>query len=116
MKLLHVADGEATFKVVNVSPDYCEVDGEVVPFDIEQTLEPEKVDYAPHTFARGKRILHEGSLVRGVVGNAGKGVLSEVATDGGDTLVTEGTPHFFVGGKKIARHGHQVQMNVKHGG
>lgn len=116
MTLLHVADGESKFKVVNVSPDCCEVDGEVVFFDIEQDLEPEKVDYAPHAFARGKRILHEGSIVRGVKGNAGKGVLSEVSQGSGDSIMTEGVPHFFVHGKRVTHHNHQCQMNVKHGG
>ena len=114
MLLRHIADGEASFKVVNVSPDHCEVDGEVVPFDIVRELNNEKVDYAPNVYARGERILHEGSIIKGVVGNAGKGVISGVSQDGGDTIITEGTDHFLVGGQRIARHNHQCLMNVKH--
>jgi hypothetical protein len=108
----HIADAEG-FRVVNVNPDYCEVDGEVVPFDIVQVLSEEKAEYAPHFYARGKRVLRMGAIIRGVVGNAGRGVLSGVAEEEGDTVMVDGTENLHVGGKRVCRHGDECLMNVK---
>jgi hypothetical protein len=59
----HIADAESEFKVVNITPDFCRVDGCVVPFDIKQDLSEERTEYAKDFFARGKRVLRLGSVV-----------------------------------------------------
>jgi hypothetical protein len=111
----HIADAESAFVVVNVNPDFCRVNGDVVPFDIVQVLSSEKSDYSPDFFARGKKVLNEGSVIRGVEGNAGEGVLSGVSQGDGHVVITEGTDHFFVNGKRVCRHEDQCLMNVKIG-
>lgn len=109
----HIADAESTFVVVNVTPDFCEVNGQVVPYDIYQELTPEKDGYSEDVEARGGKVLVQGSVVRGVVGNMGKGVLSGVAQSAGHTLLVEGESTVTVDGKPIVRHGHRCVMNVE---
>lgn len=111
--LRHMADAEATFVATNVNPDFCDVDGCVVPFEIEQRLTEEKTQYSPTVFARGGKVLPVGAVIRGVVGNAGKGVLSGVSQGDGDIVTTEGSKVLFVHGRAACHHGHEVEMNVK---
>lgn len=73
--LKHVADAETKFVVVNVNPDFCKVDGKVVAFDISRDVSKEKTSYAQDLFARGEKVLPVGSVVKGVEGNAGEGIL-----------------------------------------
>jgi hypothetical protein len=113
MAARHIADAESEFHVLNITPDFCDVDGCVVPFDISQTLEPEKADYAPTLHARGVRVLHEKSVIRGVEGNEGRGVASTVSQGGGDVHMKQGTDHFLFEGKRVCRHLDLCQMNVK---
>jgi hypothetical protein len=111
----HIADAEAKFKVVNIAPDFCKVNGQVVPFDIYQELPPEKSSYAKQVNARGEKVLHVDSIVKGVIGNAGSGVSSGVSQGGGDTIIIEGASSVRVEGKLCARHLDLCQMNVKSG-
>jgi hypothetical protein len=111
--LNHIADAESKFVVVNVNPDFCKVDGATVPFDISQKISSEKTEYAPDFFARGEKVLHVDSVVKGVVGNAGEGVLSGVSQGAGDVVMREGAKHLFVHGKAVCHHGHEVEMNVQ---
>ena len=53
----HIADAEATWKVCNINPDLCIVNGKVVPFEIYQVLPPEKSNYAHTVHARGCKVL-----------------------------------------------------------
>ncbi len=75
----HIADAEPTFKVLNIDPDMCFVNGAVVPFEIYRELPPELSDYSPNVNARGCKVLHVDSIVQGVIGNAGSGVISGVS-------------------------------------
>ena len=109
----HIADAEAQFMVVNVTPDFCKVNGVVVPFDIFQILPPERSNYARKVNARGEKVLHVASIVKGVIGNAGQGVSSGVSQGGGDSVVIEGAPKVRVEGQLTARHRDLCQMNVK---
>jgi hypothetical protein len=111
--LRHFADKEAKFVVVNVTPDFCRVDGSVTAFDIKQELSSERANYSPDVFSRGGKVLHVGSIIRGVVGNAGEGVGSTVSQETGDVITTEGSKLLFVNGKGACHHGHEVLMNVK---
>lgn len=108
----HIADAEAApFQVVNVAPDFCVVDGCVVPFEIMQHLSSENSNYTETVAARKEKILTVGSVIQGVIGNAGAGVLSGVATGGGKCVVVEGDATVLAEGKPTARDGHAVLMN-----
>ncbi len=109
----HIADAESTMVVLNVVPDFCDVDGKVVPFDISQKLDSEKAEYSPDTTARGEKVLHVGSVIRGVIGNAGAGVLSGVSEGSGDVVTVTGSEILFVNGKAVCRHDDEVEMNVE---
>lgn len=111
--LRQFADAEDEFVVANVNPDFCRVDGCVVPFEIKQTLSSEKDAYSKDVFSRGKKVLKLGSVIRGVVGNAGEGVQSGVAEGSGDSVTIEGSKVLFVNGKAACHDFHQVEMNVK---
>ena len=111
----HLADAETEFYVLNVNPDFCDVDGAVIPFDIARTLEPEKSSYSPDVFSRGAKVLKVGSIVQGVQGNQGAGVYSGVAEEAGDVEMIEGSDLLFVNGMGAVHHGHAVLMNSKSG-
>ena len=109
----HVADAEAGFKVVNITPDFCKVGGKVVPFEIYQKLPPEQRNYAKKTKARGEKVLHLDSIVKGVIGNMGSGIVSGVSQGSGDSIVIEGSKTVRVEGRLAARHKDLCNMNVK---
>ena len=107
----HIADAESQFVVVNVTPDFCKVGKKVIPFDITQVLPPEKAAYAQTVFARGKQVLMIDSIIKGVKGNAGKGVLSGVSLGLGDTKIIQGCSTVHTEGRLTARHLDEVLMN-----
>lgn len=108
----HIADAEAMFRVCNISPDMCIVNGHVVPFEIYQVLTPEKANYASTVHARGEKVLHIASIVRGVIGNAGSGVSSGVSEGSGHTFILQGSPTVRVEGQLCSRHDDLCDMNV----
>ncbi len=112
----HIADAEAGFRVINISPDFCKVGGKVVPFDIFRELPPERSNYARRTNARKEKVLHVASIVKGVIGNAGKGIASGVSQGSGDTVIVDGSKSVRVEGQLVARHRDLCQMNVSSGG
>ena len=107
----HIADAESTFIVVNVTPDFCKVGKKIVPFDIFQQLAPEKNAYSTNVFARGKKVLLLDSVIKGVIGNAGEGVQSNVSQGAGHTRVIEGAKTVVTQGRLTARHLDEVLMN-----
>jgi hypothetical protein len=109
----HIADAEAAWMVCNITPDFCRVNGAVVPFDIYKPLPPEKRNYAKTVRARGEKVLHLDSIIQGVIGNMGKGVKSSVSQGGGDTIIIEGSQTVRVEGQLCARHKDLCLMNVK---
>jgi hypothetical protein len=109
----HVADAESGFRVININPDFCKVCGKVVPFEIYRELPPERRNYAQKVRARGEKVLHIDSIVSGVIGNAGQGVLSGVSQGSGDVLMIEGALNVRTEGKPTTRHLDLAQMNVK---
>jgi len=111
MATKHIADAESTFLIYNVTPDFCRVMGRVIPFDIVQVLSPEKAAYSATVFARGQKVLMIDSVVKGVLGNAGKGVKSGVSLGKGDSQVIQGANKVFVEGRQAARHLDEVLMN-----
>lgn len=107
----HVADAEADFKVVNITPDFCNVEGKIVPFDIFQTLVPEHSCYAQTVNSRGVKVLTVDSVIKGVIGNAGSGVLSGVSQDAAYVKMITGAKTVFVEKKPLCRHGDLCLMN-----
>ena len=107
----HIADAEAAFVVVNITPDFCRVGKDIVAFDISRILHPEQGGYAKTVYARGEKVLMIDSVIQGVDGNAGQGVKSGVALGSGNSQVKAGAPTVFAEGRKIARHGDLVEMN-----
>ena len=108
----HIADAEDIWRVCNISPDMCIVNGQVVPFEIYRELTPEKSNYAKTVFARGCKVLHVDSITQGVIGNAGSGVSSGVSQGGGHTKILEGAQSVRVNKKNCARHLDRCDMNV----
>ena len=106
----HVADAEAGFRVVNINPDFCRVCGKVVPFDIYREMPPERRNYASTVRARGAKILKVDSIISGVIGNAGQGVMSGVSQSSGDFWMTQVEPTVQTEGKHTVRHNEPVQM------
>jgi len=96
-----------------VTPDFCKVHGKVVPFDIYQELSREKGAYADTVHACGNKVLKVGSVVRGVVGDMGKGVISTTSKGGGDVLMVEGSATIHVEGTQVCRDGDACRMNGK---
>ncbi len=111
MATKHIADAEPTFKVVNIDPDMCFVNGAVVPFEIYRELPPELCDYSQNVHARGCKVLHVDSVIQGVIGNAGSGVISGVSQGAGNNIVREGAQTVHVEGALVARHFDRVGMN-----
>jgi hypothetical protein len=113
MATKHIADHEALHIAINSTPDMCLVEGEVVPFEIMRTLDNEESAYATKVFARGEKVLLADSIIKGVVGNLGKGVKSTVAMLKGDVKIMDGSPMVYGQGRKVARHLDPVKMNGK---
>lgn len=107
----HIANREAQWCVLNIEPDVCIVDGEPVLFDICRTLDHELMLYAKTVFARGEPVVLVDSVVQGVVGNAGKGIQSQVSLGNGHVWVREGSPTVYAEGRQVARHLDRVYMN-----
>lgn len=108
----HIADAEPRFKVLNIDPDMCFVNGAVVPFEIYRELPPELSDYSPDVHARGCKVLHVDSVVQGVIGNAGSGVISGVSQGAGNNIILKGAQTVRVNGQLCARHHDLVGMNA----
>jgi Domain of unknown function (DUF4150) len=107
----HIADAESTFKVVNINPDMCFVNGAVVPFDIYRDLPPELSNYSHTVHARGCMVLHVDSVIQGVIGDAGSGVISGVSQGAGNNIIRTGAQSVRVEGQRCARHNDLVGMN-----
>lgn len=109
----HIADAEELpFQVINITPDFCIVEGKVVPFEIYQELAPEKRAYAQTVNARAVKVLTVGSVIRGTIGNTGAGVVSGRSKGVGHCVVREGEPTVKVEGQHVARNGSLCDMNV----
>lgn len=112
---LHIADAEAEFTIVSITPDFCVVDGQTIPFDLVRTLAPERLGYAKKVNARGVPVLTIQSVVQGVVGNMGEGILSGVAQETGDSYVLPMARNVRAEGNPVCRDRDLCLMNVKVG-
>ena len=112
MAIGHIADAESSFTVCNINPDMCFVNGTVVPFEIYRELPPEKSNYSHNVHARGEKVLHVDSVIQGVCGNAGSGVISGVSQGAGNNIILQGAQSVLVNGQRVARHNDLVGMNA----
>jgi hypothetical protein len=108
----HIADAENSFFVLAVTPDICKVGKAIVAFKPFQTLPPEKAAYTTTVYARDEKVLLLDSLIKGVKGNAGKGIKSGVSLRKGHTQVIEGSQTVIIEDRLTARNGDEVEMNV----
>jgi len=109
----HVANQEAHWRAVNVSPDFCQVGNAVIPFDICQTLDQDLMHYAKTVYARGQPLVLRDSVIRGVSGDAGRGVVSGTSGGSGHVWIKAGSSTVFVEGRPVARHRDACWMNCK---
>lgn len=109
----HIADREAQWVAINVTPDFCRVGDDVIPFDIARTLDRDKTLYAKSVFARGQPVLMIDSVAAGVKGNAGRGVKSGVSRAAGHVWMLEGSSTVYAEGRKVVRHLDQCLMNCQ---
>lgn len=113
MSTPHVADAEDEFYVLTISPDFCRVGNQVVPFFPMRKLPPEEADYATSVFARSEKVLMVDSIVDGVKGNAGKGIKSGVSQGSGHVKMLQGDSTVFVESRQAARHDDLCWINGK---
>ncbi len=111
----HIADAEDEFFVLSVTPDMCRVNKSIVAFEPMQKLSSEKGDYSSTVFSRDEKVLLIKSVVRGMKGNAGKGLVSGVAVKNGNSIIKEGSDTVIIEDRLTARDGHEVDMNVSGG-
>ncbi len=108
----HIADAESAFFVLAVTPDMCKVGNTVVAFKPMQTLPPEQARFSTSVFARDEKVLLLNSVISGVKGNAGKGIISGVAVTSGNVEVKQGSSTVVIEDRLTARDGDEVDMNV----
>jgi hypothetical protein len=107
----HIVDKESDFVVVGINPDFCEVDGKIVPFDICRSAVHEQAGYAKAVRARGAKVVRVKAILDGVEGNAGKGIVSGVSLDDGCCEVIRGCTTVRAEGEPVARHDDLCWMN-----
>jgi hypothetical protein len=108
----HIADAESGFFVLAVTPDMCKVGKTVVAFKSMQILSPEEASYSTTVFARDEKVLLLKSVIDGVKGNAGKGIISGVAVKSGHVEIKQSSSTVIIEDRLAARHGDEVDMNV----
>jgi hypothetical protein len=110
MATKHIADKEALFIAVNVSPDVCIVGGVPVPFDISRTLD-HAVVHSRTVRARGVWVLRVTDVIQGVDGDAGAGIISGTSLSSGDVILTTGAESVHADGLIVVRHLSECEMN-----
>lgn len=113
MTTRHITLKKQAFRAVSIAPDFCEVEGHIIPYDISQDLSAEKSNYAQETFGRGVSLLHVGSVLHGVLGDMGAGIISGRSLQSGDVVLIEGHDNVLVEGSPVSRHLDKVLMNAK---
>jgi hypothetical protein len=109
----HIADAEDAFFVLAVTPDICKVGKAIVAFKPFQILSPEKSAFSTTVYARNEKVLLLDSFIKGVKGNAGKGIKSGVSLKSGNVEITQGSQTVIIEDRLTSRHDDQVQLNVR---
>lgn len=112
MKGQHVKDKEGEFYAMNIAPDFCIVNGDIIAYDIARDLTHE-LDYEHSMLTRSAPVLKRYSTIQGVDGNGGKGIHSGVSLEAGNNLAIQGSSTVLVKGQPVCRHWDFVLMNGK---
>ncbi len=107
----HIADAESDFYIIAVGPDVCRVGKKIVAYEPSQKLNQEKSAYAKTVFARDEKVLMVDSIVKGLIGNAGKGIYSGVAAKKGHSKILPNKRTVWVEDKQAAADGDEVMLN-----
>ena len=110
MATKHIADKESKFVAVSLSPDFCRVGKDIIPFDISRKLGHAAV-HATKVFARGVEVVRITDVIQGVDGDAGQGVISGTSKGGGDVIIKTGADNVYAQGLLVARHHSLCEMN-----
>jgi len=114
MAVKHIANRENLAIALNINPDFCQVGDDVIPFDIARTLDHEKTLYAKTVYARGEPVVLRSTIASGVIGNAGRGIKSEVSRAEGHVEIIEDGPFtVFAEGRPVIRHLDECWMNAQ---
>lgn len=106
----HIANAEASWSAVCVTPDLCKVGKKVIPFDSFRDLSHDMVA-SPDVNARGTPVYRISDWVEGTDSNAGKGIVSGTSGAPGHVqMLSDGTT-VRVNGLVCARHETVVLMN-----
>lgn len=107
----HIANKEGIWRAVNTSPDFCKVGTSVVPFDIYRDLSG-AILYSRNVYARGLPVLTVTSRLKGVIGDTGSGVASQVSLGAGDVIVISGSSTVYTNRLQTAYNLSDCLMNV----
>lgn len=106
----HIANAEASWSAVCVTPDLCKVGKKIIPFDSFRDLSHDRVA-SPDVNARGTPVYRISDWVEGTDSNAGKGIVSGTSGAPGHVqMLSDGTT-VRVNGLVCARHETVVLMN-----
>ncbi len=90
----------------------CRVGKNIVAFKPMQILSSEESAFSTSVFAPDEKILLLKSVIDGVKGNAGKGLMSGVAVKSGHVEIKEGSNTVIIEDRLAARDGDEADMNV----
>ena len=107
----HVADAEEDFYIIAITPDMCKVGKKTVAYEPSQKLVNEKSQYSKKVFARDVPTLMVGSVVQGLLGNAGKGVHSGVSGKQGHSQILKNDRTVWIEDRQVAAHTDLAIMN-----
>lgn len=111
----HLANADSVWKAIASFPDFCRVGSSITAFDSSATLE-NPVRYSPNVIAAGREVYREGDLFQGILGDAGRHVVSGTSLDSGCVLILEGQRNVKVNGLPVARHDSPCTVNCNSAG
>lgn len=106
----HIANAEASWRAVCVTPDLCKVGKKVIPFDSFRDLSHDMVA-SPDVNARGTPVYRISDWVEGTDSNAGKGIVSGTSGAPGHVQMLNDGTTVRVNGLVCARDETVVLMN-----
>lgn len=106
----HIANAEANWQAVCITPDLCKVGKKVIPFDSYRDLSHDLIA-SPDVNARGTPVYRITDWVQGTDSNAGRGIFSGTSQAPGHVQIIADDTTVRVNGLICARHESVVLMN-----
>lgn len=106
----HIAH-ERDWIAIAVEPDLCKLGSDLIAFSSYATLDFAETA-SPNVKARGRPVLRQGDMVRGVHSNGGKHVVSSTALETGYLLISDGHSNCKINGIPVARHDSRCRINT----